>query len=162
MLRPPQYAIPTPPGGGVESTREGQTLRGYGEVRRGGVQLEAGDSLFDRHRAEGLVENLAYMSRTYGFFVPFVENVAVRVPRTHAQTHAQGQRAHGQDSRGWGGEGMGWGDGPAARAAGGTSAGPVRVADCGGVLRRGGGWEMQLAGGACRVARGGREEGLEG
>ncbi len=58
----------------------------------GGAQLEAGDSLFDRHRSEGgLVENLAYMSRTYGFFVPFVENVAVRPPpraRVRSRAHA--------------------------------------------------------------------------
>ena len=44
----------------------------------GRVQLGPGDSLFDGHRVEGgLAENLAYMSRTYGFFVPFVEHVTV-------------------------------------------------------------------------------------
>lgn len=45
-------------------------------------QLGPGDSLFDRNHVEGgLAENLAYMSRTYGFFVPFVEHVTVRRSR---------------------------------------------------------------------------------
>jgi len=36
-------------------------------------ELQDGDSFFDRHRSEGLHQNLEYMAKKFGFFIPFLD-----------------------------------------------------------------------------------------